>query len=84
MSEGTIGSGVSYPHRDGRVHPNIILRVLTPTMIAAGVSMIKKDRDGKVVHDDEGKPIHLPNTRACTRSGIFLRRGASTARLTAA
>jgi integrase len=51
-----------FPTRIGTVesHPNIILRVLTPTMIAAGVSMIKKDRDGKVVHDDEGKPIHLP------------------------
>jgi integrase len=51
-----------FPTRIGTVesHPNIILRVLTPTMIAAGVSMIKKDRDGKIVHDDEGKPIHLP------------------------
>lgn len=28
-------------------------------MIAAGVSVLKKDAEGKVVHDEKGKPIRL-------------------------
>lgn len=53
--------GLVFPTGFGTIesHANLINRVLAPTMIAAGVSVVKKDAGGKVVHDKKGKPIRL-------------------------
>jgi len=50
-----------FPTRIGTIesHPNLIERVLLPTMLAAGVSVLKKDDAGKVVLGEEGKPVRL-------------------------
>ncbi len=40
-------------------HPNLIERVLLPTMISAGVCVLKKDDDGKVVCGDDGSPVRI-------------------------
>ena len=51
--------GLVFPNGAGNVesHANIINRALVPVQIAAGVCMIVKDADGKVVHDDKGDSV---------------------------
>jgi integrase len=39
-------------------HANLINRVLAPTMLAAKVTLIKRDDAGEVVVGEDGKPIH--------------------------
>jgi integrase len=48
-----------FPNGAGRIenHGNIVTRGLWPIEIAAGVADIAKDDDGKVVYDDDGKPV---------------------------
>jgi integrase len=48
-----------FPNGAGRIesHANLINRVLVPAMIAAGVARVRKDSNGRVVHDEAGKPI---------------------------
>jgi integrase len=38
-------------------HANLVHRLLEPAMIAAGVSVLKKDQAGKVIHGNDGKAI---------------------------
>jgi integrase len=50
-----------FPTKIGTVesHPNLVERVLLPTMLAAGVSVLKKDDSGKVILGEDGKPIQV-------------------------
>jgi integrase len=50
-----------FPTKAGTVQTrdDIVDWMLKPTMLAAGVSAIKKDPAGKVVHDEKGKPVRL-------------------------
>jgi integrase len=41
-------------------HGDIVRHVLAPTMMAAKLSVVKKDAAGKVVHDETGKPVRVP------------------------
>jgi integrase len=51
--------GLVFPNGAGNVetHANIITRGLWPVQIAAGVCIIVKDADGKVVLDKQGGPV---------------------------
>jgi integrase len=51
-----------FPTRRGTIdsNPNLINRVLVPAMLAANLSVVKKNAAGKVVHDESGKPVRLP------------------------
>jgi integrase len=51
-----------FPTRRGTIdsNPNLITRVVAPAMLAANLSVVKKDAAGKVVHDDAGKPVREP------------------------
>jgi integrase len=51
-----------FPNSLGNVesHPNLIQRGLHPTMMAAGVTEIARDEEGKPILDDDGKPLRLP------------------------
>ena len=48
-----------FPTGDGTIewHSNIIQRALIPTMLRAGVSMRKKNKDGTATVDPDGKPV---------------------------
>jgi integrase len=50
---------LAFPNADGGIqwHTNIIQDGLIPTMIAAGVSVIAKGKDGKILLDDDGDPV---------------------------
>jgi integrase len=52
-------AGLVFPNTDGNVewHANIINRAWIPLQIAAGVTVQVKDTDGKLVRDDDGKPV---------------------------
>src|SRR5262249_35007580 len=41
-------------------HGDIVRHVLAPAMMAAKLSVVKKDAAGKVVHDESGKPVREP------------------------
>jgi integrase len=51
--------GLVFPNTDGKIewHANIINRAWIPLQIAAGVSVQVKDADGKLVRDDDTKPV---------------------------
>jgi integrase len=40
-------------------HPNLVERILLPTMVASGVCAVKKDAAGQVMHGEDGKPIRV-------------------------
>jgi integrase len=52
-------AGLVFPNGIGKVesHPNIINRVWIPLQVAAGVTVPVRDRSGKTVRDEHGKPI---------------------------
>jgi integrase len=52
-------AGLVFPNTDGKVewHANIINRAWIPLQVAAGVSAQVRDDDGKLVRDEEGKPV---------------------------
>jgi integrase len=51
--------GLVFPTTHGGVewHANIINRAWIPLQLAAGVTVPVKDENGKLVRDDEGKPV---------------------------
>jgi integrase len=51
--------GLTFPNGAGRVedYSNILKRGLWPVQISAGVCIIVKDAEGKVVVDDKGEPV---------------------------
>jgi integrase len=53
------GAGLVFPNTDGNVewHANIINRAWIPLQLAANVSVQVKDDVGKLVRDDDGKPV---------------------------
>ena len=52
-------AGLVFPNGDGTVewHSNIISRVWIPLQLAAGVREQVRDENGKLVRDDNGKPV---------------------------
>jgi integrase len=52
-------AGLVFPNTDGNVewHANIINRAWIPLQIAAGVTAQVKDSNGKLVRDEDGKPV---------------------------
>jgi integrase len=48
-----------FPNGAGKVeqHANIIKRAWIPLQVAAGVTVPARDRDGKIVRDEHGKPV---------------------------
>jgi integrase len=54
--------GLVFPNGVGRVesHANIINRCWWPLQVAAGVAIIGKDNNGKVVLDEDGEPVRKP------------------------
>jgi integrase len=54
-------TGLVFPTGAGHVenHSNIVQRGLAPTLIAAGVAVQAKDKDGQPVKDKDGKPVLL-------------------------
>ena len=51
-----------FPNKSGKIEnlANILQRGFHPAQIAAGVTVQVKDENGKVVTDDEGKPVLAP------------------------
>jgi integrase len=56
---------LTFPTARGMIipHGDIVSRVLVPAMLAAKLSVVKKDAAGKVVHDAAGKPVREPKYR---------------------
>jgi integrase len=52
-------AGLVFPNGDGKVewHANIINRAWIPLQLAAGVTVQVKGPDGKLLRDDDGKPL---------------------------
>jgi integrase len=52
-------AGLVFPNGSGKIetHPNIIKRAWIPLQLAAGVTVPVRDRGGKVVRDEHGKPV---------------------------
>jgi integrase len=52
-------AGLVFPNTDGKIewHANIINRAWIPLQLAAGVSVQVKDTNGKLVRDQDGKPV---------------------------
>jgi integrase len=52
-------AGLVFPNTDGKIewHANIINRAWIPLQLAAGVSVQVKDSNGKLVRDEDGKPV---------------------------
>jgi integrase len=52
-------AGLAFPNTEGRVewHANIINRAWVPLQIAAGVTVQIRDDAGKLVRDEDGKPL---------------------------
>jgi integrase len=52
-------AGLVFPNTEGQIewHANIINRARIPLRLAAGVSVQVKDANGKLVRDDDGKPM---------------------------
>ena len=59
---GPNGKALVFPNTRGKIesHPNIIERGLIPAVLRAGVADVVKDAGGKVVLDDQGKPLMRP------------------------
>jgi integrase len=51
-----------FPNKSGNIEnlSNILQRGFHPAQLAAGVTVTAKDDDGKVVRDDDGKPVVAP------------------------
>jgi len=52
-------AGLVFPNTDGNIewHANIINRAWVPLQIAAGVTVQVRDENGKLVRDEDGKPV---------------------------
>jgi integrase len=52
-------AGLVFPNTDSKIewHANIINRAWIPLQIPAGVSVQVKDSNGKLVRDEDGKPV---------------------------
>jgi integrase len=52
-------AGLVFPNTDGKIewHANIINRAWIPLQLSAGVSVQVKDSNGKLVRDEDGKPV---------------------------
>jgi integrase len=78
-------AGLVFPNASGKIewHANIINRAWIPLQISAGVSVQVKDSNGKLVRDEDGKPVLQAKYTGLHALRHFFARGASIVRPTA-